>query len=139
MRIIITSVDYAPEEFEAAVPIDVKLLRQIAGPDRPDYWLGEVLAPFEYTVEAGRHLAKHLVLAARWQGTQIEPNAEHLPINIAAVTDDCQLSEEALDFSKSNFVAIGLANEVEGGRSPESRTSIKSGTIGHFFGTGPQL
>ena len=106
------------------------------GPDRSDYWLGELLVPFEYTVETDLHVAKHLILAARWQGTQIEPNVEHLPINIAAVTDDRQLTETMLDFGKSKFVAIGLANEVEGGHALEPLTNILSGSIGRFFGRG---
>ncbi|HEX9391162.1 MAG TPA: hypothetical protein VF928_07605 [Usitatibacteraceae bacterium] len=136
MRLTITSVDHAPEKFHAITPIEVRLIRRLPGPDRPDYWLGEVLKPFEYMVDAGTLVARHFILAARWQGTQIEPKVENLPINIAVVTDDSQLTELCVDFAKSNFVAIGLANEVEGGSSPEPLTNIMAGTIGRFFGRG---
>jgi hypothetical protein len=136
MQLAITSVDHAPEEFHAATPIQVKLLHRLPGPDRPDYWLGKVLVPFAYTTDTGTLVAAHFILAARWQGTQIESNAENLPVNIAVVTDDSQLTESCVNFAKSNFVAIGLANEVEGGNSPEPLTKIMAGTIGRFFGTG---
>lgn len=136
MRLAITSVDHAPDEFHAATPIEVNLVRRLPGSDRPDYWLGEVLSPFEYTTDAGTQVARHFVLAARWQGMQIEPNAENLPINIAVVTDDRQLTESLVDFGKSNFIAIGLANEVKGGHSPEPLTKILAGNIGRFFGRG---
>ncbi len=130
MHLCITSVDYAPESFEAAVPITIKLLRQLPGPDRPDYWLGELEVPFEYVADEKLLKAKYFIVSARWQGTQITPNAENLPINIAVLIDETQLYASQIDFAKSKFIAIGFVNEVKG------RTEITAGTIGRFFGTG---
>jgi hypothetical protein len=48
------------------------------------------------------------LLAARWQGTSIEPGAK-IPVNIAYVTNDAALSSEALDLSHAEYVAIGMA------------------------------
>ena len=45
MKLTITTVDYAPGELYDQTPIVVKLLRQLPGPDRPDYWLGETERP----------------------------------------------------------------------------------------------
>ncbi len=126
MQFTITSVDYAPEEFDAAVPIAVKLLRQLPGPDRSDYWLGELLTPFDILIEGRPHVVRYLVLAARWQDTQISPNVEHLPVNIAVVLDEAQLNEPVIDFAKSHFIAIGVAKEVESGKEPPQLANIEA-------------
>lgn len=136
MLLVVTSVDHAPEAFHEATPIKIKLVRCLEGPDRPDYWIGEVLTPFEYATDGGPVVARNVILTARWQGMQIEPNAENLPINIAVIIDNRQLNEARVDFAKSSFVAIGLANEVEGGKSPAPLTNIRAGIIGAFFGRG---
>jgi len=45
MELTITGVDYAPEELDEQTPLVVKLLREMPGDDRPDYWLGELKTP----------------------------------------------------------------------------------------------
>ena len=50
----------------------------------------------------------HLAVAARWEGTSIQPGAT-LPLNIAYVTNDAILSSEALNLDHTEYVAIGMA------------------------------
>jgi hypothetical protein len=136
MKLKITSVDHAPSELHDQVPFAVKLLRQLPGPDRPDYWLGEIEGGLRWIDANIEREVRHVILAARWVGTQIEPHVEHLPIGIAYVTDAAQLQDAAVSFEKCKYVAIGLASEVEGGRKPKPLTQILAGTIGRAFGMG---
>lgn len=106
------------------------------GPDRPDYWLGEVESPLKWIVENIEREVTHLIIAARWVGTQIEPHVENLPIGFAYVTDVSQINEPSVDFNKCKYVAIGLATEIEGGNKPEQLTQILAGNIARAFGMG---
>ncbi|WP_150050587.1 hypothetical protein [Methylomonas rhizoryzae] len=136
MELTITSVDYAPEELYDQVPIVVKLLREIPGEDRPDYWLGEAKNPIKWIHENHEKEIKHLVLAARWEGTRIEPNAKDLPVGIAYVTDQSLLNDSRLNFSKCSYVAIGISHETSSGEPIEKNNNILAGTIGKLFGVG---
>jgi hypothetical protein len=108
---MIESVDYAPAELYEQCPITVELIREIPGPDRSDYWLGEVRTPIEW-IKENREIT-HVILAARWEGTRIEAKATNLPVGIAYVTDETLLSDSKLTFDKCAYVAIGLSH-VEG-------------------------
>ncbi len=87
MELTVTSVDYAPPELSEQVPFKIKLLRVLPGGDRPDYWLGELTEPLFWLKDHRRIHIDHVVVCARWQGTQIAPFVQHLPIGIAYVTD----------------------------------------------------
>ena len=76
------------------------------------------------------------MLAARWQGTRIEPDVEHLPIGIAYVTDNTVLEESRLDFVKCHYIAIGIASDTSDGRSVRPQTSTLAGIIARAFSTG---
>lgn len=136
MELTIINVDYAPDELYKQTPIVVKLLREIPGDDRPDYWLGEAKRPIKWIQENHEKKITHLVLVARWEGTRIEPNAKDLPVGIAYVTDQSLLNDARLDFSKCSYVAIGISHETGGGEPIEKNENILAGTIGRFFGVG---
>jgi len=136
MKLVVTSVDYAPEDLYDQTPFNVSLLRQLPGTDRPDYWLGELEVPLNWLNENQPETVSHIILAARWAGTQIEPHVENLPINIAYVTNSAQLEESSVDFAKSIFMAIGIATEVEGGNKPKPLAHIFAGKIARAFGVG---
>jgi len=106
----ISSVDYAPDELHDQTPIVVNLVREMPGPDRPDYWLGELLAPIRWAEKGGD--VDYLILAARWEGTQIEPGMEQLPVGIAYVTDQTLLNDVQVDFDKCAYIAVGTVQEV---------------------------
>jgi hypothetical protein len=136
MQFTISSVDYAPEALYEQTPIVVDLVRQIPGDDRPDYWLGVVQRPIRYIKDNHELSITHLILSARWTGTQIVPGAEHLPVGIAFVTDSTLLDDVKLDFKKCDYVAIGVSSETSGGKSAQPLISTLAERIGRAFGLG---
>jgi hypothetical protein len=119
-RFRITSVDYEPEDLSAQVPFDGVLLRKLADPDRPDYWLAELLKPLEWNDDGVARRVAHLVLAARYERETIQPGFQRLMVGLAYVTDDTLLSDSQLAFAKCRYVAIGVA---EGGNGHGATSS----------------
>jgi hypothetical protein len=136
MELTVTMVDYAPQELEKQVPFKISILRMLPGPDRPDYWLGELQAPLDWDDDGKREWITHVVVATRWLGTQIEPSVKDLPIGISFVVDPTQIEDASLDFNKCRYVAIGVAYETSGGTEPATPKNILAGRIGPFFGKG---
>ena len=136
MELTITMVDYAPEELHEQLPLVATLIKEIPGDDRPDYWLGEVKTPIKWIHENHEKKITHLLLAARWVGTKIAPQAKDLAVGIAYVTDQSLLNDSKVDFNKTSYVAIGISHETEGGELIEKSENILSGIIGHSFGMG---
>jgi hypothetical protein len=136
VQLTITGVDYAPSELEEQVPIVVDLIRELPGPDRPDYWLGEVRKPIRWLKDNHEIAVTHVIVGARWVGTQIAPGVKDLPVGIAYVTDQTLLGDSTLDFAKCSYVAIGFSHETGGGDKPNPTKDIQGGLIGRFFGLG---
>ena len=65
MNVKVTSVDSAPEELYAQAPFTARVLRQIPGPDRPDYLLAELSQPLTWHRDSAQVPVSHLVLCAR--------------------------------------------------------------------------
>ena len=115
MRLTITSID-GPEQLAANAPLVTDLLRQIPGPDRPDYWIAALQSPLTIVIDNYDRTITHLILAARWEGTTIASGATHLPLGIAYVTDLSLLNDPKLDFGKCHYVAIGVGSATIGDR-----------------------
>jgi hypothetical protein len=96
----------------------------LPGRDRPDYCLGELAKPLFWLKANHRIQIDHVVVCARWQGMQIGPRVQHLPIGIAYVTDPSQAAADTLDFDKCRYVAIGLAHETSEQTAPTDPTPI---------------
>ena len=112
MKIKITSVDFAPDELYDQTPLDAVLLRQIVGPDRPDYWLATLSNPIHWRQNGIETSVEHLVLAARYEGTKISSGMKSLMVGIAYVTDETLLEDSSLTFEKCEYVAIGSATDT---------------------------
>ncbi len=110
MNVKVTSVDYAPDELHGRTPFTARVLRQIPGPDRPDYFLAELSQPLTWKRDSAEISVSHLVLCARWVGGIIAPGATHTPVNIAYVVDPSVLNDTKLDFAKCHYSAIGVAD-----------------------------
>ena len=110
----ITSVDYAPDDLPAQVPIEGTLLRRIPGPDRPDYWLAQLLEPVSWIDNGVGRSVTHLILAARYEGQTIREESEELVVGIAYVVDSSLLEDMRIDFAKCRYVAIGEMDFVRG-------------------------
>ena len=107
MRFKISSVDHEPDDLASQIPVRGRLLRQIAGPDRPDYWLAELGRPLSWLTEDGTRIIRHLVLKARWADTAIQPGAK-IPVGICYVIDDAVLSASSFRSAQAVYVAIGM-------------------------------
>ena len=138
MELTITSVDYAPGELYEQIPLVVCLIKEMPDDDRPDYWLGEVEAPIKWFHENHEQKITHLILAARWEGTSIEPHAKDLLVGIAYVVDQSLLEDDRLNFRKCEYVAIGISHENGSGEPIKKNKNIPDGAIGRFFGVGTQ-
>ncbi|GAB5527407.1 MAG: hypothetical protein Roseis2KO_52790 [Roseivirga sp.] len=136
MKLKVTEVDYAPSELYEQTPFEIILTREIRGSDRPDYWIGQLANEINWTKDNEQVKVSHVVVAARWVGTAIQPNVSNLPIGISYVTDLSVLNDKTLDFGKCEYVAIGIAHELEGGSQIEKKKGILSGRIGKLFGRG---
>ena len=111
MNIVIRSVDHAPDDLYDQTPIRARLVRMLAGRDRRgrSYWLAELATPISWMREDGAaRTITHLLVAARWKGTSIQPGGR-IPVNINYVTNDAILSSDVLDLSHTEYVAIGEA------------------------------
>ena len=83
MKIRITDVDYAPDDFYGQVPFEASLLRQVPGKDRPDYWLAELTKPLVWKNKEGNEVAvTHIVLSARYVGARIAPGVGEITVGI---------------------------------------------------------
>jgi hypothetical protein len=112
MRILVKDVDYAPADLYEQTPFEATLIRQIEGPDRPDYWLASLAKPIRWSNEGVETSIHHLVLAARWVGTRIGYGMNNLPVNIAYVVDESVLNDSRLNLDKCKYVAIGTAADA---------------------------
>ena len=107
MRFSVTSVDGA-EDFDGVLPLKGKILRQLPGPDRPDYFLAALDVPFTWKKE--KKIISHIVIGARWVGGVLSATMSHTPVNIAYVIDASVLTDAKLDFQKCYYAAIGVAD-----------------------------
>lgn len=112
MRVQIRSVDYAPNELYDQTPFEADLIREIPGPDRPDYWLATPTKPIRWFRNGAETFVHYLVLTARWEGTRIGRGMNTLPVGIAYVVDETVLDDERLAFEKCEYVAIGVADDI---------------------------
>ncbi|MFC9561361.1 hypothetical protein [Agromyces sp. NPDC056965] len=134
-KIVITSVDSAPADLAAQLPVHAELVRILPGPDRPDYSLAIAKKPihFRTTVAALRQagvdpsaadpqmIRVHddgtadlvvfgLVMCARLAGETIHLAMKDFPVSIAYIIDNTQLGDPEVDFSKSYFAAVGFVS-----------------------------
>ena len=134
MRLAIDNID-GPRDLADKAPVTVDLIRQIPGPDRPDYWIATLEMPLAVVDNHDREVT-HLILAARWVGTAIAAGMKHVPVGIAYVIDSSLLTDEQLSFAKCRYVAIATASDISNGRPPPKLTEILAGRIGAAFGLG---
>ena len=125
-KLSITSVDLGPEELKGQTPLLIELLRELPGPDRPDYWLGRAVNPIRWIEGSVERQISHVVVAARLPNTRIESCVENLPVGIAFVIDMSQLEDEALDFAKCKYIAIGVAHDKSDADKPKGSDNAAS-------------
>ncbi|WP_378146306.1 hypothetical protein ACFJGV_01555 [Cnuibacter sp. UC19_7] len=127
----IDRMDVGPEDLPPQLPARARLVRVVAGPDRPDYCLALASEPLRHRTSleqlgaAGvdpaaadpQMIRVHedgtvdllvfgLVLAARVQGEQLHAGMRDLPAGLAYVVDNTLLRDESLDLRKALYVAV---------------------------------
>jgi hypothetical protein len=106
-RFRLTDVDSGPDDLYDQVPCEGVLIRQIAGPDRPDYWIARLTVPLRWSDDGTARVVDHLVLVARLAGQSIGSSVDPLAVGIAYVVDDTLLTAPTLTFDTVRYVAIG--------------------------------
>jgi hypothetical protein len=135
VRFTVTGID-GPKQLADLAPLATDLVRQIPGPDRPDYWIAALESPITVVIDNLDQRITHFILAPRWEGTTIASGVMHLPLGIAYVTDLSLLDDSTLDFGKCHYVAIGMGSDTSDGRATEPLRNPMAGTIGRTFGLG---
>ena len=138
MDLRLRSVAFKTGDKSDDVPLKVTLLRQIPGPDRPDYWIGALEKPFQWISgsEPGAFNITHLILATQWEETSVRPGVTRLPVGIAFVVDPSLLDDRELDLDKIRYVALGIADDPDAKPSTGSWSSKVAGVITGAFGKG---
>ena len=108
MRFSITGLDDSSEDLDGLLPVKGSILRQIPGPDRPDYHLAAVDSPFEWKKEKKK--ISHIILAGYLEDTVVSPTMRGMGVGIAYVLDDAVLSDATLDFKKCFYAVIGFVD-----------------------------
>ena len=111
-RLRVTSVDSAPEDLYEQVPFTARLLRKVAGPDMPDYWLAELDKPLSWVDAGASRQVTHIVLGTRHEGQTITEDFTRLTVGLAYVTDPSALNDADLSLAKCRYVAIGQMEAV---------------------------
>lgn len=111
-RVRLRDVDSAPDELYAQVPCEGTLLRRLAGPDRPDYWMARLDVPVRWMNDGRETFVEHVVLAARLQGHSIDAGTRELDVGSAYVVDPSLLADAVLTFDKVRYVAVGTLERI---------------------------
>jgi len=119
MEFRLRSVSFAQGDRSDQVPLTAVMMRELAGPDRPDYWLAELRQPLTWvSADEGEFEVSHVVLATQWENTAFHEGATRLPVGIAYVTDMSLLDDDELDLEKIHYVATGVADDVNADDRP---------------------
>jgi hypothetical protein len=129
----IAAFEQAPDELTWQLPVRGELYRLMPGPDRPDYSLMLLEKPLVFYPAPGFDLGRlgaerftedrqgrrmvqvhALVVCARFVGQQLHPGMVDLPVNIAYVIDQSLARDDSVDFTKIEYVGIGLLSEGSG-------------------------
>jgi hypothetical protein len=138
VQLALRSVAFKTGDKSDDVQLRVTLIRQIPGPDRPDYWLGALEKPFHWTgrSEPETHEIEYLVLATQWEETTVRPGVTRLPVGIAFVVDPSLLDDRELDLDKIRYVALGIADDPDAPPPSGSWSTRVAGVIAGMFGKG---
>jgi hypothetical protein len=130
---------FAMTELQEQLPVAVKAVRQIPGPDRDDYFLGLLQRPITYHPrpdfdwtrtqpefigrdDAGPYLSIYaVVVCSLFVGTQLHAGMRSLPVRVALVIDNALGRDDTLDFRKCEYAAQGFISDLPGG--PDSVAS----------------
>jgi hypothetical protein len=109
IKLKISEADLAPDDLNDQLPFSCRLIRQISGPDRPDYWIAQLEKPIIW----GKKTVNYIVIAPRFIGVVIKKGMGRIVLGVAYVIDESLLTDARLDFGKCEYTAICIAEEVK--------------------------
>ncbi|MGP6170891.1 hypothetical protein ACTU6U_01240 [Microbacterium sp. A196] len=137
-RLRVTGIDTGPDDLSEQLPAEARLLRQIPGPDRPDYFFAVLDEAIRYrtSLTALRELGVNpdaadpqlirihedgtvdllvfgIVIAARIAGSHPHAGMKDFPVMLAYVVDNTALRDEVLDFTKIVYSAVGFISDID--------------------------
>jgi hypothetical protein len=109
LKLRIVDADYAPDDLHNQLPLECRLIRMIAGSDRPDYWLAKAERPIKWGIET----VNYLIVSARYVGVEVKAGIGSIVLGVAYVTDESLLDDTNLNFDKCQYIAICMAYEIK--------------------------
>ncbi len=128
---------YAITELQSQLPVAGRVARQMAGPDRSDYFLVVVDTPLRFHPsptfdwsrtqpefhgrdDAGAFLwVSAVVVCSLFAGTHLYNGMRSFPVRVALVVDNTLGNDERLSFEKCEYAAQGFVSDLPG-REPVS-------------------
>jgi hypothetical protein len=108
----ISSISKGPKELTYQLPIAAKVIQQIPGKDRPDYFVAE-LEKSIFWVDEKKNInteISYVVIASKKKSQSVESSMKDVILAIAYVTDESVLSDTTLSFKKCTYIADGVAS-----------------------------
>lgn len=108
----ISSISKGPKELSYQLPIKARVLKQIPGKDRPDYFLAELDKSVVWVDEKKNINTEinHLIICSKKKSQAVSGEMKDVIIAIAYVTDESVQTDPTLDFKKCTYVADGNAD-----------------------------
>ena len=97
-----------------AAPFAVTLLRRLASTDGAQYWLARPEVQIDYPKAGATVKVGHVIVSPGWMGMSFEKPFHNARVNLAYVIDDTQVTQDAVEFSKCDYVAYGNGSIVNG-------------------------
>ncbi|SJN27891.1 hypothetical protein FM104_05780 [Microbacterium esteraromaticum] len=137
-RLRIVEAETGPADLPAQLPAEARLLRQVPGPDRPDYFfavLDEAIA-YRTTLVALQEQGVNpdaadprlirinddgsvdlrifgIVFAGRIAGEAPHAGMKNFPVSLAYVIDNSAIQDGALDFAKIVYAAVAFITDID--------------------------
>lgn len=108
----ITTISKGPDELSYQLPIQAKVVKQIPGKDRPDYYLAE-LEKSVFWIDEEKDInteINHLIICTKKKSQAVSNEMKNVLLAIAYVLDESVTTAPKLDFRKCAYIADGNAS-----------------------------
>jgi hypothetical protein len=108
----ISAISKGPEELSYQLPIEAKVIRQIPGKDRPDYFVVELDKSVVW-VDEKKNInteVNYIVVCTKKKSQSVANDMKDVLLAIAYVKDESITKDTKLDFTKIAYVADGKAS-----------------------------
>lgn len=110
----INHAEQAPDEFRLQLPFSAKIIRQIPGNDRIDYFLAKLEKTLVWTSpkDGSTKEIRNIVVCTRYKGQQLNPKMSNMGVAVAYVIDSSLMNDPILRFSKIKYMAKARATAI---------------------------